>query len=185
MFAELALVEAVRDTLIEAINLPPDSIDIQMDDIAPATAGQTYIAIQPSIIGPGSTTDKADQVIHFEIGCRVAVILRIGQIPRDRRRSIYLSRAQALSYPIRKAVESLHFQYAVINRANTIAAGDGDGGQFIKPLRFSGVDGKPRFSTADIFAGQAAESGADPIVAMIRGVNFRGAEYMIKRGIPG
>lgn len=176
--AETALLVAVRLRLIDQLHLDESIIDIELDDIAPAIAGDLYFAVSPAQAQAGRHSQNADQAHHNLFGVRVAVLKRIGNVPRDRRRHVFLDRLRGINAELSRVNRAIRFDYHTLNLANLDLARNNISGSFIRPLVPTSVDGKPRLVTGDIYDSRPTGSHGDLIVAMVRGITFSGAEFV-------
>lgn len=176
--AETALLIAVRRILMEQLSIVADSIDIEIDDLAPAMTGNTYYCLSPAGGTVGKYTATADQTTHNIFGVRVAVIMKITEIPRDRRRnSAFLDRLSSINGLLSAVSRVLRFNYVVLDYANAELELTAINGQFKKPLVPQSIDQKPKMVASDIYNAKSTNTGGDTMVAMVRGINFGGAEF--------
>ena len=175
--AESAILAAVRDTLIDELEIRSADIGIEIDDLAPAIAGERYYALSAQGSAPARHEEQADKVFHYRFGVRVALIERITETPRDRRGEVYANRVNSLNSRLSLVSKTLRFSYDLLTRANQLITTSGLSGKFIKPLVPTSVDTKPVIVGGDIFAAKSKGRG-DAMMAMKRGINFTNAEFI-------
>lgn len=179
--AEVSLLIAVRQRLITQLNIDEESIDIEIDDLAPAMTGKTYYALSPFAGGPARHNDKGDQTFHNTFGVRVVVIQRIGNEPRSQyRNSAFLDRLRSVNSKLEDVSRAIHKQYAVVELANAdVTVNIALNGKFITPLVSKSIDQKPKAVAGDLFDAKSNRStSSTPVAAMVRGINFGGAEFI-------
>jgi hypothetical protein len=173
--AEKNLLLAVRDALRVAGPYTEAQCDIEMDEQAPATAGDTYIVVTTGGWQPGPTHQKSGGVNDLIYAVDVGVVKRAGATPRDRRRNIFFRNLSSLDAELDKIFTAIDFEYDVMNAANAlILAETGSTNGFIRPLVFTGMDRKPRVVPAEFFAGAPGENAA----ALMRTISFGGARRL-------
>jgi len=107
----------------------------------------------------------------------VAVIRRLGVIPRDRRRDVFLTHFRSLNADITTVYGALDWSYEVATAANAAIEGETTvANAFIKPLQFQGIDGRPRLVGPDFFAADGTD-----MVGMVRTIRFGGAELIVSK----
>lgn len=175
--SETALLEAVRNRLRTQLSLPDDACEIEFDEMAPATTGDTYLVVLPGGVTDGPAHKTSGQVIDEVIGVDVTVVRRATAVPRDRHRDVYLRNLTSLNDLIQQVRDAIDFKYEVNIAANAIISGlTGSQHGFIEPLKFAGMDKRPRKVSADFFA-----ASKEPVAGLARTVNFRGARRMQAR----
>lgn len=168
------LLLAVRNRLRTAVSLANDECQIEHDEMAPATAGNTYVVVTPAGIGPGPRHQTSGGIRDLLYAIDVTVVRRIGQIARDRVRDVYFSNVDALQVVVDSVVDAIDYDYTTMAAANALilAAGGASASYgFVQPLTFRGVDRKPRILSGEMFAGSPGHGR----VAMARTINFGGA----------
>lgn len=179
--AETSLLIAVRQHLKDQLGIGDDAIDIELDDTAPAMSGQVFYAVSPSNASQGRYSGTYGAPAHDMLGARVAVIMRMGNVPKDRtRQSAFLNRLHGLNTLVSDVSKAIRQNYNLINIANSELEQMGVDGSFTKPLVPVSVDQKPRMATGDIYDAGRNNSGGNAQVVMIRGVNFANAEFIGK-----
>ena len=126
--AETALLEAVRVHLMEALGLKHDQIDCEIDDLAPSVAGAHYVSLSPANGAPGRHNNAADQSFHYMFGVRACVVQRVGEIPRDQRRSVFMTQLRSINKQLSRISRFIRFNYDTINRANEILSQESTNG---------------------------------------------------------
>jgi hypothetical protein len=173
--AERALLLAVRDTLRDSpYSFAETECEIEFDEMTPATVGQHYLAVMPGGWRPGPRHDSCGGVNDLVYGVDVLVIKRITNVPRDRRRNVFIDQLGSLDALIDKVYQAVDFKYGLLDTANgTIAVETGSLEGFVEPLKFSYVDKRPRLAPAELFSG-----AKDNAAGMMRLVSFTGARRL-------
>ena len=187
--AETALLAGVQVTLIAALEIDPRQCDVELDDEVPAIAADLYIAVTGGGITPGKRHNTSGGVWDLVMSVGVTLYERIGDVARDRRRSVFMDRLGGLNRRSTKAARAIDFSYGPLSTANEELRirepGDPDydpeaepniGGEFVEPLRFAG-SGPPAAVHREPYAA-AGYSKGDPVVAMKRSIRFTGARYL-------
>ncbi|MGH8743511.1 MAG: hypothetical protein ACREUY_04455 [Burkholderiales bacterium] len=147
-----------------------DQCDVEFDEMAPATVGDIYLAVIPGGWRPGPRHNTSGGVNDLVYSVLVAVVRRIGNVPRDRRRDVFLNNLNTLDDDIDKVYSALDWKYEVMNAANALILTDTTSTQgFIEPLRLVGDVGRPRLVDAEFFGGKEGVAG------MMRILPFGGA----------
>ncbi len=145
--------------------------DVEFDEMTPATVGQIYLAVLPGGWRPGPHHNKSGGVNDLIYSLNVAVIRRIGNVPSDRRRDVFLNNLNTLDDDIDRVFAVVDWKYDLMNAANSlIAAETGSREGFIEPLRLVGEVSRPRLVGAEVFGGKD-----DSDAGMLRVVPFGGA----------
>lgn len=171
--AERALLLAVRDALRGDSPKPYtlDQCNVEFDEMAPATVGQLYVAVMPGGWRPGPHHNSCGGINDLMYGVDVLVIKRIGNVPRDRLRDTFLANLSSLDAEIDKIYPLIDFNYDVLAAANqTIAEETGSTEGFYEPLKFAGVDKRPRVAPSELFNGRE-----DTRSGLIRTIFFHSA----------
>jgi hypothetical protein len=177
--AETALLEAVRQRLMEAMGLESSAVEVELDDQAPAMTGDKYFVVSSNGASPGQFSKRGEKIVHDVFGVRVAAIKRIGNVPRDRRRdSVFSYNLDSVNTLLTQVSEALRLDYAVLNIANATLSLRGMTGKFMVPMNVQSVDPKPRTETGDIYDAKRQAQKGTPVAAIVRGINFAGAEYV-------
>lgn len=181
LLAETSLLVAVRERLLDALGIPQDAIQIELDDEAPSMAGQVHYAVSPAQASPGRFSAKFGAPANDVYGVRVAILQRMGNVAPDRKRtSAFLDRLRSTNTLLSEVSRVLRHDYDTIEIANADLVSQGVDGKFVQPLVPTSVDGKPRMATADLYDSGRANSGGNTQVVMVRGINFSGAEFIGK-----
>ena len=175
-YAETALLVAVRNRLREVGGFADDACAVEFDEMAPAKTGDVYLAVLPGGWSPGPRHNTSGGVNDLLYSVDVVVIRRIRQVPRDRLRNVFLDHLGGLNETIDIVYPIIDFSYPLLRAANTLiqsATGENDGydGGFIEPLKFSGVDRRPKQYDGSMFGASSQQPG----VALGRTISFSGA----------
>lgn len=168
--AEKCLLVAVRDRLRSECDYTNPQCDIEFDAMAPATVGDVYVAVLPGGWVPGPRQNTSGGVSDRVYSVEACVIKRIRAVPRDRQRDVFLSNLDSLDEELDKIHEAIDWQYAVNTLANAALTERGQVHGFIEPLRFSGVDKKPRLAPPELFGAAGTQTAG-----MMRTIYFGGA----------
>lgn len=156
--------------------------DIEADEMSPATVGDLYVPVIPGGFRPGPRHNTSGGVFDFIFAVTVLVIKRTGNVPRDRTREVliggYANNLCSLNDDCDRVINAIDFDlgYTVNNIANGIITertGSSEG--FIEPLKFKGIDAKPRIANAELFGGTGTKAG------LVRGIYFDGARRIVTR----
>lgn len=151
--------------------------DIQYDEYAAAIAPDVFVCIMSGQFDGDQVQDTSGEVNDMRLGVDITVFRRMTWIARDRKTNVYLAASSALSADCSKIIDVLSWRYAVLTTANaTLAAAPYSSSYgFSEPLRFAGMDGRPRgMSAANIF-----DSAQEDEVCMARTIRFRGARRIV------
>lgn len=181
--AELALLEAVRDvirTLIDEAQRPQFVCNVEIDDqLIPAISGKEYIAVIPATLR-NAPRHHAEGTIDQLVAVNVVVFRRATEVPRDRKRSVFMEAAKGISDRGQAIIDLIDGQYSLIRDANLNLDVSSEG-QYIHPLMFNGTGPYQSFA-APVYASQGRASG-DPVVGIKRVYQFTDARYMQLRVI--
>jgi hypothetical protein len=171
--SEKYLLIAARNALRSALGLRDDQCTVELDELAiPATAGDKYVAVAPFGVQRGPNHNASGGVRDLLYGISVIVVIRLGKVPRDRRRDAFLDNLGGLSELVDSALTAVDWSYEINQAANArILEETGVEQGFIEPLRFVGMDSRPQIVGAEIF-GAEPETG---VAGMKRAVHFSGA----------
>ena len=172
--SEKHLLLAVRNMIRSKCSYSDKECAIELDEMAPATVGQIYIAVTPGGCRTGQRHMTSGGVHDLVWNVNAFVIKRIRNVPRDRLRDTFLENIGSLDEDIDKIIEAVDWQYDVINTATDSLADEGLEPGFIEPLKFIGLDDKPRLANPDLFAGATQNAGSVPC-GMVRAIRFGGA----------
>jgi len=152
--AEKNLLIAVRNAIRAAGSFSDAECEIEYDELAPATTGDKYIIVMPAGWRPGPRHQSCGGINDLLYAVDVMVARRISNVPRDRRREQFLWNLQALTAIMDVVFGAVDFQYGLINAANALITTDTTSTEgFIEPLRFTGMDSRPRVVGGDLFGG--------------------------------
>lgn len=176
--AETCLLIAVRDRLRTRLELRDTECDVELDDQVPAVSGDLYITVTPAGGRAGPRHATSGGAIDVMFGCRVTVFQKMADVPRDRRRSVFLERARGVNKRLDAVMSAIDFSYDVTTAATALLVA----GQFVEPFKFTGLDDRPQPVVRDAYdAAGAITKGGDPVLAIKRGINFFGARFMKAR----
>jgi hypothetical protein len=171
MLDEKCLLLAVRDHLRETCSYEAGSCEIEFDEIAPGTVGETYVVVQAGGYRRGPHQDKSGTVRDYVYAVDVTVVKRVRHVPRDRLRDVFLNNLESLDAELDKIAAAIDWQYGVTSRANDLLDASGDTAQgFHHPLVFQSVDSRPRLVGPEVFAA----TGRTP-AGMARTIHFDAA----------
>jgi|GEM_PF-3502595 hypothetical protein len=179
--AEKALLLATRNRLRMPINMAfpsqggagftDDECNVEFDEMTPATVGHRYAAVMPGGWRPGPRHNTSGGVNDLVYGVDVLVVIRVGNVARDRLRDTFLTNVGALDEQLDKVFPPIDFNEGLRNEANAIIQAEtGSAEGFIENLRFMGTDAKPRLAPAELFAGSN-----DATSGLMRVLHFHGA----------
>ena len=175
--SEKHLLLAVRNRLRSECGYKEQECEVELDEMAPATVGNIYVAVMPGGAQTGRNQMTSGGVHDLVWSVSVLLVKRIRNVPRDRLRSVFIEKLDALDEDIDKIIEALDWQYAVINAANASMVAEeltGSSEGFTEPLRFTALDNRPRLANPDLFAGAQGRGGSSAC-GMARTIHFGGA----------
>jgi hypothetical protein len=175
ILVENAMLIAVRQAIVEAGICNEYEVDIEIDDQAPAVAGDQYIALSSENIQIDNYRNP--EAFHGSFGFRAAAYQRITAIPRDRRRSIYFDLLLNLNDRLDAVSRLFHFNGDFICLVNGILVDLNIQGKFTTPLELSRIDTKPRAVGMAEYAAKNTGSG-ESVIALCRGIGFAGAKFV-------
>lgn len=176
--AEISLLRACRDRL----RLPQNTsgggggyseteCEVEFDEMAPATVGKVYVAALPGGWRPGPHHNTSGGVNDLVYSVRIAVVRRISNVPRDRKRSVFLDNLDSLDDDIDRIYSVVDWKYELINAASAIILAEGGSSEgFIEPLRLVGEISQPREVGSEFFGGKPGDAAG-----MMRVLPFGGA----------
>ena len=171
MIEEKCLLLAVRNRLRSVCEYEDRACEVEFDELAPGTVGQTYVAVTPGGFRRAQHQDRSGTVRDYVYAVEVTVTKRIRHVPRDRMRDVFLNNLDALDQEIENIAAAIDWQYAVMTAVNGLLIAAGDAAQgFHHPLVFQSVDRKPRLVSPDVFAGTGQAAAG-----MARTIHFDGA----------
>lgn len=167
---EKSLLIATRDR-IRLQGYADKECEVEYDELAPGTVGKTYIIVIPGGWRPGPRHHTSGGVNDIYYAVSIAIIKRISNVPRDRRRDIFLNNMGNLNEEIDKIFAAVDFKYELLEAANAIILEKTKSTEtFTEPLRFTGIDPKPRPAPAELFAGTG-----DTAAGLVRAIHFGNA----------
>lgn len=175
--SEEAILQGVRDAIRTKCGYSAGQCDVELDEFPPAMVGEVYVTVQPQLWTGTGSNETSGGTLDEMFGCRVSVILRAMQVPKDRTRTLLLNNLGGLNHRLRKIIAAIHFQYDVMNMINGYITDSSE--KLIKPLVFGGCDARPRVVNADSFS-----SGQGPAAGFVRAVIFgkaRRIQYQSKQ----
>ena len=168
--SESALLRATRDRIREHADFTDRQVNVELDERAPATAGDLYIIVTFGSVQPGPNHHPAGSVIDWVYGVNVSIVMRAPKKPRDRTRELWVETSASLQTHMDAVMSRVDFQYPLLADANAyILAEESSTFGFVEPLRFAGA-GPIRQAPAEVFAGTG-----EPAAAVIRTLQFAGA----------
>jgi hypothetical protein len=106
-------------------------------------------------------------------------MMRIGNVPRDKRRNVLMDRVRGINRELSRVSRLLRFDYGTLAIANDELASLGIVGRFQKPFFPASADAKPRVVSGEIYDSSPRSNGiGDNAVALMRGMTFQGAEFI-------
>lgn len=175
--SESALLRAVRDQIRTHNDFANRQVDVELDETVPPVAGDLYVIVFTGSQEPGPTHNGNQGASDILYGVNVSVAMRAPRKPRDRQRELFIATASSLQTYQNAIMSKVDFQYAVNSAANAyIATEESSSEGFIEALKFAGA-GPIRRAPAELFSGTPAE----PVAAVIRTMNFRGARRIVTR----
>ena len=170
--SETALLNAVRDEIRRLCSYSETECEVEYDEMAPANVGDVYVAVQPGGWRPGPNNNSSGGVLDELYDVDVTIVMRCAKLPRDRQRNVFAGNLENLNSRVRAVSAACHFSYLVLTKANAEIVNTQNSNEgFTEPLKFGGVDAKPRMVGPDFFAA----IGSDPRAGMARTVRLVGA----------
>ena len=170
---------AVRDRIRAHGSFEDRQVDVELDEMAPPTAGPVYVMVMTggTEAGPSHATNQGARDILYNVD--VAIALRAPKVPRDRKRQMFIALSKSFETYQRYVMDQVDFKYEVNDAANAyIAAETGSQDGFTEVLKFTGSS-PFRQASSELFAATAGET----VAAVIRTVHFRGARRLEQRTI--
>lgn len=157
--SETALLNAVRDHIRSACDYKETECEVEYDEMAPANVGDVYVCVQPGGWCPGPNNGSSGDVLDEVFDVDVTVVMRCAKVPRDRQRNVFAGNLESLNARIRAIISAAGvFDYDILAAANAEIVNTQNSRQgFIEPLKFGGVDPKPRFVSPEFFAAVGGE----------------------------
>lgn len=172
--SELALLTGVRDYLRFALSLEDNQCQVEIDEQAPATAGNTYLTVHASTSSPGPFNSTNTNILDEIYGVSVTVALRAVRLPRDRSRNFVLDNMSGLTALVTRVIRAVNNNYALMATVNTLA---GDGAKFITPLS-QPSKGQIRTVGSEYFGDMSGEERG----GLVRTITFNGARLITEYG---
>lgn len=148
-----------------------EECEVEYDEMTPATAGKLYCAVMPGGWKPGPRHNTSGGVNDLLYGVDILIAVRIGNVPRDRLRNVFINNLGALDEELDKIFPVVDFNEKLRVDANTlITIENGSTEGFSENLRFVGTDQKPRLAPAEMFG-----SANNPSAGLMRVLHFHGA----------
>lgn len=199
--AEACLLQSVRDTLatdLASLSIKDRDVSVEMDGVTPEISGPVFIAVSPGGVQPGPRHQSSGGVVDVLIGVKITVYKRISEVPKDRRRSVYLQLLSGIAPLLELIANSILMNYQILTDAQTIIADEianytppqepptqislNENGTFQEPFRQFNAELSGRIITQDFnpasFGGQPH---TDATVALARSITFTGARYLRTR----
>lgn len=189
--AEAALLQAVRDKLVDDLSLDDKQCQVELDGMLPDYAPKVFIAVSPGGVTAGPRHRSSGGAIDILIAVKLTVYNRVTEVARDKRRSTFLQLLTGLAPTLEMAARKLDYDYSVLDSAMEIVTDllgigtppvqltENETGKFIEPFRQFNPELSARMVYKDPYdAAQTAGPPADPIVAVARSITFSGARYM-------
>ncbi len=104
------------------------------------------------------------------------------EVPRDRRRNLFIDRLEGINTELTQVIKALWFNYTEVlgaAAANLIGT-EAENGEFPEPFRTFVPDPSVRTAFQDPYNAATGGSGGDPVTALVRGVTFSGARFMME-----
>ncbi len=171
---ETHLLNAVHLALKTSMGLDDTKCNIEFEDSIPATAGDLYIAIHPSGAAIGPRALSSGQVFDVYEGCRVVAYQRCANVPRDRRRSVFMTALTGINAILDQIIMTVDHNVGIIVAANNSISTALPGAQgFISPLRLLGIDRSARMVTGEVYGAHPEDvTKATAVAAICRGLDF-------------
>lgn len=176
IYAEQALLLAVRDRLRAQCSYSDDECNVEFDEEVPAVAGNRYILVLPGGVRAGEHHATSGGVTDVVYGVDVVVIARVRHVPRDRTRNAFFTQYGSIQAEIDKIIAQVDWSYAINDAASAkIEDDNGSTYQFVEPLKFESLERRPRLVSGDMFAGTGERAG------LARTISFGGARRLTVR----
>ncbi|MFN8742030.1 MAG: hypothetical protein ACK5YR_19050 [Pirellula sp.] len=171
---EVALLEAVRDTIRGKLQLSEVECDCEYDEQIPAIAKDRYVAVIPAGCDPGPNHQRAAGVHDSLHAVQVMVLIRSTAVPRDRRRSIFLNQLSGINQLLTQIIKVLDWQMDLFSLSNHYMEQQVPGSDpFTELLRLTRVDSKPRMVSTETYdSSKVSLNGTTPYTAMARSAYF-------------
>ncbi len=191
--AEATLLQAIRDRIVDQLDLQDENCQVEMDGMLPDYAPKLFVAVSPGGITPGQRHKSSGGTIDLYISAKITVYNRVTETARDRRRSTFVKLLSGLAPTLERVTRAIEFNYQLLDEARALLLAeivelepnaprqlkDNETGTFPEPFRTFSPELSARMVFRDPYdAAQMAVAPADPIVAVARSVTFSGARYM-------
>ena len=169
--AEKSLALAVRNRIRSVCSYADELCQVEIDEMAPATAGNKFVAVVPAGWSIGSVHNTSSGVNDLVYSIDVCVMIRISNTARDRRYNPYLANSTALATECDNIYNAIDWNYTLMAAANTLISTEfpAETQGFIEPLRFAGA-GRPR-----IISGEEFGDVNNKASGLVRVLSFGGA----------
>jgi len=178
--SEVSLLEATRAHLRANMSgtWRDDEIEIEIDEMAPAIAGDRYIMVMPSGVTTGPSHNPGGGTREFIYSVSVSVVLRASATPRDFTRSLMIDNLRSVNKLLWEADELIDFSETLRQAANVLinAAEGSTVENFIEPLRFGSIDPRPRIVSSAVF-----DASDEYRAGLQRSITYVGAKRITTR----
>lgn len=116
------IAEAVRDRLRTVLELNDNQCDITEGGLPFSVSPHLFIGIANPGFGPGQYVERG---ISETYNLAIVVSVRCGDIPRDRRRQIYLDPTSGVQSVTREVIAAIHNEWQLIAAINSQTAQNG------------------------------------------------------------
>lgn len=146
--------------------------DCEPDEDFPPTMGQVYIAVMSGGFAPGPRHSTSGGVRDFLFGINIAVVRRIGNVPKDRKADLFIENVDSIENDVDRIISLVDWKEEIRTTANAIINADtGSSEGFLTPLRLSGEVRPPQPVGGDKFS---SANGKEPAGMMVV-IPFHGA----------
>jgi hypothetical protein len=178
--AEKNLLIATRNQLRTELSLEDNQCNVELDE-APATVGKFYYLVMPGGVSPGPTHNTSGGVFDLLYGVDVRVIVRATEVPRDRKRDVFIGNLGALADKLDAAIGVIDFRYELLSAANALIEAEvvppAGEVQFVEPLKLASMDPKPIPVGGEMFGASGEGAG------IMRTLRFHGARRITYRTV--
>lgn len=170
--AEIELLKAVRNHLRTELSYTDQQCNCELDDQVPAIAGDLFVAVCPGGISDGRN-HAGGNVIDQYLSIRVTPIVRIADVPRDRRRNIFIDRLAGINFELDRIIDLVDFSYNV----NVLANAELGDTYFLVPFEGMAIDSRPRTVGAEVYDSMKKTGSGHNVLGMARSVTFQRARF--------
>ena len=172
--AEVYLLEAVRDVLRDELTLTANQCDCEPYEVFPQTAGDEYVAVIPASMEIGPTQNTSGGVFDVMHAFTVSVMHRVGDVPRDRRRTVFLNHLAGLGKRLDDVVALLNWKINACGLATNRLQADFPGSEkFTELPRVTRMDTCNRNLPQEAIGAKSSPNmGATPVLVQARAVTF-------------